>query len=353
MIDGGPNSLYDRHFRLAITTTAGPHALLVYKAHILFPSCTRFLFYFYYSSPFVFQLTTTIMSSNTCDPLSTANTTPKPSARLTNPTTYHLQQQQEYQYQMRFKDQVGIDPTQVMEHQHLFFAQQHQESSPNLSDLDYPDLTTNTSSSGNGLTSSDPHRPSQQPPVALQHHHHFIRHHHQPSGVVDPSSTTMAPPPSSSGTNHNSPGKDLQLEEHKLQHPPAHYSHSMMYYPPPSSSATMNSQSYYYKQIHQGGVVNGATASTSFGASAPAHLGYNHMHPPPLVGHSVTPNDAAAMAMAAPAPPDNVVTGINRQHQQPHVYEQHKQQPDTSSCMDAGASEINEPYEDDFAAQAK
>lgn len=291
------------------------------------------------------------MSSNTCDPLSTANATPKPSARLTNPTTYHLQQQQEYQYQMRFKDQVGVDPTQVMEHQHLFFAQHQQENSPNLSDLDYSDLTANTSSSGNGLTSSDTHRQSQPPPAALQHHHHFIRQHHQPSSVVDPSSTTMAPPPSS-GTNSNSPDKDLQLEEYKLQHPPAHYSHSMMYYPP-SSTTAMNSQSYYYKQTHPGGAVNGATASTSFGASAPAHLGYNHMHPPPLVGHSVTPNDAATMAMAAPAPPDNMVTGINRQHQQPHVYEQHKQQQqsDTSSGMDAG--EINEPYEDDFAAQAK
>lgn len=54
MIDGGPNSLYDRHYRLAITTTAGPHTLLVYKAHPLFPSCTRFLFFYY--PPFVFQL---------------------------------------------------------------------------------------------------------------------------------------------------------------------------------------------------------------------------------------------------------------------------------------------------------
>lgn len=37
MINGGPNSLYDRHNHLAITTTAGPHTLLVYKAHPLFP----------------------------------------------------------------------------------------------------------------------------------------------------------------------------------------------------------------------------------------------------------------------------------------------------------------------------
>lgn len=52
-----------------------------------------------------------------------------------------------------------------------------------------------------------------------------------------------------------------------------------------------------------------------------------------------------------------MITCINRQHPH-HVYEQ-QQQSDTSSGhpsgnMDAaGAHEINEPYEDDFAAQAK
>lgn len=297
------------------------------------------------------------MTSNTSEPLSTANNTPKPSARLTNPTAYHLQQQ-ESQYQMRLKDQVGIDPTQVMEHQHLFFAQQHQDNSPNLSDLDYSDLTTNTSSSGNGLMSDTHQQQQQQSPAALQQHH-FIRHdahmydsdrlHHQSSAVVDPSNTALALAPPLSGTNKMSnTDRDLELEEDKLQHPPAHYSNSMMYYPQPTS------QSYYYKQMHHG--VNRATATTSFGASAPAHLGYNHMHPPPLVGHSVTPSDAG-IAIAAPTPADNMITCINRQHPH-HVYEQ-QQQSDTSSGhpsgnMDAaGAHEINEPYEDDFAAQAK
>ncbi|KAI7873971.1 HLH-domain-containing protein [Lichtheimia hyalospora FSU 10163] len=293
------------------------------------------------------------MSSSTRDPLSTANTTPKPSARLINPTTYHLQQQ-DSQYQMRFKDQVGIDPTQVMEHQHLFFAQHHQDNSPSLSDLDYSDLTTNTPSNGNGNgIITDNHQQSQQ----SQHQHHYVQHdthmynpdqhHHQSPGVVDPSNTTMTIPPPPSGTTRSINSRDSQIGN-KLQHPPEHlYSNSVMYYQPSTSSA-MSSQSYYYKQIHHS---NGVAATTSFGASAPAHLGYNHMHPQPLVGHSVTPNDTAAVAMAVPAPPDSVITGMNRQHH-PHVYEQQQQSGTPSTTMDAGSNDINEPYEDDFEAQA-
>ncbi|CAO3607940.1 unnamed protein product [Mucor hiemalis] len=58
--------------------------------------------------------------------------------RLANPTAYHMQQ-------VRYKDNpsMGIDPSQMMGNTHLLFAQhqQQQQESPNLSDLDYSEIT--------------------------------------------------------------------------------------------------------------------------------------------------------------------------------------------------------------------
>lgn len=69
--------------------------------------------------------------------------------RLANPTAYHMQQ-------IRYKDNpsMGIDPSQMMGNPHLLFAQhqqqqqqhQHQQESPNLSDLDYSEITQSSSS---------------------------------------------------------------------------------------------------------------------------------------------------------------------------------------------------------------
>lgn len=75
-------------------------------------------------------------------------------SRLANPTAYHMQQ-------MRYKDSMGIDPSQMMGNAHLIFAQQQQQQqqlqqqqqqqqqdSPNLSDLDYSELANSSPMTG-------------------------------------------------------------------------------------------------------------------------------------------------------------------------------------------------------------
>jgi hypothetical protein len=70
--------------------------------------------------------------------------------RLSNPTAYHMQQ-------MRYKEAMGIDPSQMMGNAHLIFAQQQQQlqhqqqlqqDSPNLSDLDYSELANSSPMTG-------------------------------------------------------------------------------------------------------------------------------------------------------------------------------------------------------------
>lgn len=66
-------------------------------------------------------------------------------SRLANPTAYHMQQ-------MRYKESIGIDPSQMMDGTSLLFVhqqqQQQQQESPNLSDLDYSELANSSPMTG-------------------------------------------------------------------------------------------------------------------------------------------------------------------------------------------------------------
>lgn len=67
--------------------------------------------------------------------------------RLVNPTAYHMQQ-------MRYKESIGIDPSQMIDSTNLLFVQQQnqqqqkQQESPNLSDLDYSELANSSPMTG-------------------------------------------------------------------------------------------------------------------------------------------------------------------------------------------------------------
>lgn len=80
--------------------------------------------------------------------------------RLANPTNYHMQQ-------MRYKESMGIDPTQMIGNSHLLFVQQQKQQlqqqlqqqmqlqpqqqrqeSPSLSDLDYSELANSSPMTG-------------------------------------------------------------------------------------------------------------------------------------------------------------------------------------------------------------
>lgn len=65
--------------------------------------------------------------------------------RLANPTAYHMQQ-------MRYKESLGIDPSQMIDGTNLLFVQQQQQQqqqeSPNLSDLDYSELANSSPMTG-------------------------------------------------------------------------------------------------------------------------------------------------------------------------------------------------------------
>ncbi|ORX61998.1 hypothetical protein DM01DRAFT_1379865 [Hesseltinella vesiculosa] len=82
--------------------------------------------------------------------------TPKPALRLLHPTAYHLQQQ-------RLKA-MDIDPT--LDHSQVVLAQQQNEGSPYLSDIDYADLTSPASLPPSDYGYTDPrmtmHRPDQE-----------------------------------------------------------------------------------------------------------------------------------------------------------------------------------------------
>lgn len=65
------------------------------------------------------------------------NNTSASSSRLTNPTTYHMQQ---IRYSEDHSSMV-IDPSHMLDNSHLLLSRQRQQQvSPNLSDLDYAEL---------------------------------------------------------------------------------------------------------------------------------------------------------------------------------------------------------------------
>lgn len=220
-----------------------------------------------------------------------------PSSRLTNPASYHIQQ-------MRFKEQQ-LDPPQMIDNPHIIFAQQQKESSPNLSDLDYSELTTTSSVSGIAATDLPP-----RSPTTLHNRLSHIPH--------DPQEYLY------DHQQYYDRNKRLSSSSSGI----AEYNNMMYFSPSPSSSID---QRYYYKS-------SGPFASVS----APANIGHSHM-----VGDSV-PTTTTAEQGAAAMNSNNRFVATHDYHQRPFDQYQAAMMSGRTTAVDK-----NEAYEDDFAAQAK
>ncbi|KAI7860172.1 helix-loop-helix DNA-binding domain-containing protein [Circinella umbellata] len=260
-------------------------------------------------------------------------TTPRPSSRLAHPTSYHLQQ-------MRFKDQaaIGLDPTQMMDSQHIFFAQHQnpQESSPNLSDLDYSELTTTSSVTGMPPPDLQQHHQQQRSPILRQQPSQLSHTQHHDSAQNYMYDQQQQESNYSPNSNHKRLSNSSLVDEQQQQQQRYPYNATtnttgnpnMMYYSP---TATTSSE-YYYK-----------STPSSFAVSAPANIGYNHMHHPSLV-------DEGAATVMAPGP--------GRIMADQPIYDHHQQQPshpqgnNNRNSMQQETGDQTEPYDGDFAAQA-
>ncbi|CAO3633717.1 unnamed protein product [Cunninghamella blakesleeana] len=226
----------------------------------------------------------------------------KPGLRLTHPTAYHLQQQR-----LQNKD---IDPT--LDHSQLFLAQhqqQHNESSPHLSDIDYAELTSPTSLHTDYMS----YPPSDGPKMFHSVHHHHNRRSMDQDYLYDDHSIDSSLAFSTQMKRNGSDDGNLQHHHH-------HHHHSQQ------QSATTAPQDFVFYTP-----VSIDQRFKQFAVSAPVNINYNNTHPVPA------PSSFNDDALSEGTMLSNTNLSYGKTHTEPHSLENHPDSLDN--------------YEDDYAAQ--